>query len=281
MPPAELIAEVLLKAVLPAAALAALLLGVIEFLGGKQSVAAAAALALAAGVGLGFWLCGTVELASGSSRWNQLPWAALAALGVGVSLRLPGVPSAVAWITKAVCAAAIAWFVIPPETRADGWWFVPGFAVVVFAEWALLERLAARPPDGSIAAALALSALTAAAVLVHAGSTRLMEANIVLAAALGGLSAAAWWRRLDVGAAVPGAVVLLAGVALFGQQSTYTEISWTAFLLAAAAPLTLAVSLPLWRLHGARLLLVRLALLLPPLVAAAVLAAEAGPLMSE
>lgn len=281
MPPLELIVSMFLKAVLPAAATAATLLIVIERCGGKESVSAAAALAAAAGIGLGFWLCDTVELVSGASTWNQLPWAALAALGIGVSVRLPGVPAAVAWLTRAACAGLIAWLVIPQETRAEAWWFVPGFALVVFAEWALLEHLAARPPDGSVAAALSLSALTAAAVLVHAGSTRLMEANIVPAAALAGLAVAAWRRRLDVGAAAPGAVVLVVGILLFGQQSTFSEVSWWAFLLAATAPLTLAVTLFFRNLQGPRLLLLRLAVLLPPLLAALYLAREAGPLEFE
>lgn len=281
MPPLELMLGMLVKAVLPAAATAALLFAVIEYVGGKESVSAAAALAFAAGVGLGFWLCDTVELVSGASKWNQLPWAALAALGVGVSLRLPGVPKFVAWPTQAACAGVIAWLVIPPETRAEAWWFVPGFAIVVFAEGALLEHLAARPPDGSIAATLALSALTAAGVLVHAGSGRLMEANIVLAAALGGLTVVAWWRRLDMGAAVPGAVVLLVGILLFGQQSTYSDVSWIAFLLAAMAPLTLAITLPLRALAGMPLVLLRVAVVLPPLLIALIFANEAGPLVFE
>ena len=278
MPPFDMIVGMFLKAVLPAAATAAILFFLIEYLGGKESVSAAAALALAAGVGLGFWLCDTVELESAVSKWNQLPWAALGALGVGVSVRLPGVPAAVAWLMRAACAGVIAWLVIPPQTTAEGWWFVPAFAAIIFAEWAFLEHLAARPPDGSIAAALALSALTAGVVLVQAGSLRLMEANVVQAAALSGLAVVAWWRRSDLGAAVPGAAVLLPGILLFGQQATFTDISWWAFLLAAAAPLTLVVTLPFRTLGGIRLALLRLAVLLPPLIAALILA---GPVESE
>jgi hypothetical protein len=185
---------------------------------------------------------------------------------------LPGVPTVVAWLTRAACAGFIAWIVVPPETAAEGWWLVPGFALVVFAEWALLEHLAARPPDGSIGAALAATALTAGVVLVVAASMRLMEANIVLASALGGLTVVAWLRRLDLGAAIPGAAVLIPGILFFGQQATFSDVSWWAFLLAAVAPLVLALTLPFRTLGGIRLALLRLAvllpMLLPPLIAA-------------
>jgi len=267
MPPPEMIVGMFLKAVLPAAATAAILFLAIARFGGKDAVSAAAALAMAVGGGLGFWLCDTVELVSGASKWNQLPWAALAALGIGVSVRWPGVPKVVAWLTRPACAGVIAWLVIPPETTAEGWWLVPGFALVVFAEWALLEHLAARPPDGSIGAALALTALTAGVVLVIAGSMRLMEANMVLASALGGLAVVAWWRRLDLGAAVPAAAVLIPGILFFGQQATtFSDVPWWAFLLTAVAPSILAATLPFRKLGGIRLALLRLAVLMPMLV---------------
>ena len=130
MPPPEMIVGMFLKAVLPAAATAAILFLAIARFGGKDAVSAAAALAMAVGGGLGFWLCDTVELVSGASKWNQLPWAALAALGIGISVRWPGVPKVVAWLTRPACAGVIAWLVIPPETTAEGWWLVPGFVLV-------------------------------------------------------------------------------------------------------------------------------------------------------
>ena len=77
---------------------------------------------------------------------------------------------------------------------------------------------------------------------------------------------------------VPGAAVLLPGILLFGQQSTFSDISWWAFLLAAAAPLTLAVTMFARPWSGIRLSLLRAAVLLPPLIAAMYLAREAGPL---
>src|SRR5262249_8669259 len=152
------------------------------------------ALGLAVGVALGLWRRGAPTLISPhDSPWNRLPLAALRAPLVGLITRVPPAllaspapqrrtsrPGAIApgWLLRAAAVAAIAWWVVPvtnpgeeagPEELAAAermTWLLPACAGVMFAQWALLEPLAARPAGGSIPFLLALCAFTAAAVLI-------------------------------------------------------------------------------------------------------------------
>jgi hypothetical protein len=283
MPPPDLVLDALLYAVLPAALVAAVLTAAAAWLGGAKFAPAGAALGLAGGVLLGGWLRDTLTLEAGTSAWNRLPWAALAALAVGLAARWPRLPRLAGWPLRALAAVAAAWWVVPPEVRSEVTWLPAALAAVMLAEWALLEPLAARPPGGSVPLALALTAFVAATVLICANTARLTDAATVLAAALGGVAVVSWWRRSDAGSAVPGVVVLLPGLLLMGQQTTYSEVPWQAFATAAGAPLVLAVTLlpPLHSWQGTRLHLLRWALLLVPLAIAGGLAVQSGELEFE
>jgi hypothetical protein len=286
MPPLSLllplIVHQLLHAVLPALALAAVVMAAGVLLGGVKQAPSAAALGLGAGAALGLWLSDAMELVPGNPTWNRLPWAALAALWVGHIARLPELQPAAGWLLRAAAAIVIAWVGIPSSMRAEFDWLAPVVAAVIFAHWAILERLAADPPDGSIPLCLALVFLTAGAVLIHAGSARLMDVAVVLASALTGLALVAWWRRADAGGAVPAVAVALPLLMLMGQRETFSEIPWYGFALPALAPLLLAEALPLSSWHGPRpqltRLLVILLLLAVPLGVAFYLAQAAGPL---
>jgi hypothetical protein len=303
MPPLSMLGEVLLYSVAPAALTAAALLVVIERLGGPRL---ASAVGLLAGAGLGLWLGDALTLIPGMSPWNRLPAAALAATAVGVTVqaaRIPAalgdpaaavaavlfgwiprearVPAALGWMLRAACSAWLAWWIVPETLRWESWWLVPAFAIVVFSEWAVMEDGAARSPGATAPLVLGISAYVAAAVLIHAGSARLTDAAIVLGSALSGIALIAWWRRCDAGGAVPGAAVFLPGLLLVGQQETFSDIPWPGFAIAAAAPLALVFSLPARTWPMARLHLLRLALMLPPWIAALYLARQAGPLEFE
>jgi hypothetical protein len=269
-----MVVDMMLKAVLPAALVAAVLMAAVTFLAGVKLAPLGAALGVAGGFFAGTWLRGALPLAPGDSAWNGLPWAALAALAGGLVVRLPRLPPPAGWLLRAATAAGAAWWSVPAELWKETPWLPAAFAVTILIEWVLLEFLATRPPGAEVPWALALTALVAAAVLVHAGSARLMDIATVLAAALFGIGAAAWWQRADGGGAVPGAVIILPGVLLMGQQETFGDVPWPAFAAAAAAPLVLA--LPLLPQP-----LLRLALILVPLAVAVVLAAQAGPLEFE
>jgi hypothetical protein len=263
-------------------ALAAAVMAAGVLLGGAKQAANAAALGLCAGASTGLWLSDALELVPGNPIWNRLPWAALAALWLGRITRLPELQPAACWLLRAATAIVIAWVGIPLDMRAEADWLAPTVAAVIFTHWAILERLAAEPPDGSVLFCLALVFVTAAAVLIHAGSARLTDVAIVLASALTGLAVVAWWRRVDAGGAIPAVAVVLPILLLMGQRETFSEIPWYAFALPALAPLLLAEALPLSSWHGRRpqlaRLLVMVLLLLPPLGAAFYLALAAGPL---
>jgi hypothetical protein len=256
---------------------------VVRFVGGAKLASMGTALGLGGGFLLGNWLRGTLTLAPGASSWNRLPWIALAALAVGVAVRLPRTPLSVWLLLRASLAAAAAWWVVPAEVWLETPWLPATFGAVILAEWVLLEFLAAKPPGGSVPWMLAMTAFCAAAILIHAGTARLMDVATVLGAALFGVGAATWWQQSESGGAVSGAVLVLPGILLMGQQETFSEVPWTAFAFAACAPLTLALTLlpPIRLWPGWKIGLCRFALVLVPVAVAVLLAVQAGPLEFE
>jgi hypothetical protein len=274
VPPLPLLVDVLLFAVLPALGLAALVTAVLVWVGLPRS---AASLGLLAGATLGLWLREALTLISGASAWNRLPWAALGALWIARMTRVTDLPASTVWVVRAAAAVAIAWLVIPAASRAEADWLSPVFAALVLAQWAVLERLAAQPSGGSVPACLAVIFLVAGGVLIHAGSARLSNAGLVLAAAFAGLALASGWFGADCGDAVPAAAVFLPGLLLMGQQETFSEVPWQAFALPALVPVLLAEALPVGQRPRVRLAVVVLTVLVP-LVIALGLARAAGSL---
>lgn len=268
MPPPEMILDALLYAFAPALVVAAALFALVEWLGGKEWAPLGSALGLTIGMTLSLWLRGALALTSSDSAWNHLPLAAAALLAIGLASRSQRVPRIVAWLVRTGCVASAAWWVIPAAEQADAWWLAPGFAAITLAEWVLLEHLASKPPNGTPPFCLALTAFFAVPVLIQAASGSGADAATVLAAALGGVAAVAWLRSADADAVVPGAAMFLNGILLAGQRGTFTDVPWAAFLLVAVAPLSLILTLTARRFTGVTLLLLRIVVLLPLLVAA-------------
>jgi hypothetical protein len=221
------------------------------------------------------WLDGHLTLQGGETPWNRLPWAALAALWIGRIARMAAVSPIACVLLRGGAALGTAWLVIPSAIRRDVDWLMPAFAAVILATWALLEYLAAEPIDadppfsiqpksknqlpideptgrggGAVPLLVALALFTAGLVCVHASTGRLMEAAFVAGAALAGVALVATLCRADAGGALPAAAILLPGLLLMAQQTTYSEIPWYGFALPAVVPLLLAESLPLRRWHG-------------------------------
>jgi hypothetical protein len=280
MPPLDQVRDAVLLGVLPAALVAAVVMALVERLGGPRFAPAGAALGLASGFMLGGWLQDALTLIANPSAWNRLPWAALLAVQVGLVARLPRVPLVLGWLLRGAVVIAAAWGVVPERVTNALPWLPVAFAAVLMGGWALLEPLADRPPGGSVPMLLALSAFAAGGILIHASSKRLMDAETALGAALTGVAAVSCWRRADGGGAVPGAVVLLPGLLLMGQQETFTEIPWPVFAAPALAPFMLVVALvpPFRSWEGRRLHVLRLALVLVPLAVAVGLAMSIAPL---
>jgi hypothetical protein len=302
LPPPDILRDVLLYAVLPALLASAAIMALVErFLGAKQAPAGAA-IGLAVGIVLGLWirrasfegwhvgpdetlasaLANSLRMAltlfSGESAWNRLPWAALGLLCVGRVARLPDLQPIDGWLLRGAAALTATWLVIPAKSQEEVAWLMPAFAVVVLAEWAILEILAAQPPGGTVIFSAATAFFVASTVLIQAAWATKADVAIVLSSALTGLAIVAAWRRVDGGGGAPVAALLLPSLMLMGQQETESAVPWQAFALTACAPLMLAITLPLRRWQSVWLRALQFGLVLLPLGVAAYLT---GPIKFE
>jgi hypothetical protein len=283
LPPTELVLPVLRNAVLPPLTIAAGVLAVVLGVGGRRFAAAGAALALAAGVAAGNHFQEAMPLKPEKAAWHWLPWVALEALLIGLLTRRPEVPAVLGWLLRATTAAGAALLLMPEAFRAEAWWHLWAFAAVVLILWGLLEYAADHPPGGALPLGLALAFLGSATILLHAHSARLADIAVMTASGLSGIAVIAWWAKTGISGAMPAAAVLLPGVLLAGYTETFSDVPWTSFLVAGAAPLVLLPTLlpPLSRWSGWRLRLVQLGLLLVPVVYAVTRAMQAESIEFE
>src|SRR5262245_6645503 len=223
LPPANLVRELLVSAVLPSLAAAVAVLALSLIAGKQRGAAVGAALALAAGFAAGNYLRGVVPWVPERSAWHWLPAAALAALAAGLIARIPRVPVPVRFLLRAAACALAACLLAPADLRAEKSWLQPAFLLVVLVEWEVLEGSAGRSPGGGVPLGLALVFVGGAAVLIHAHSARLADVAFLVAAAFTGIAAVAWWARADGAGAMPGAAVLLPGLLLAGHSEPYSE----------------------------------------------------------
>jgi hypothetical protein len=293
-PPLDMTRDVLLYAVLPALVGAAAVMAIVERCFGARQAQAAAAVGLIAGTMLGLflrvasfnewpraadqtlassaatWLRMSLTPMSGDSSWNRLPLAALGLLCVGRLARLPDLRPIDSRLLRAAASVTAAWAVIPTTAQEEIAWLMPVFAVVVFAEWMILDMLTASPPGGTVIFSLALVFFVASMPLIQAGWGSLADVAIVLSAAWTGIAIVATWRHVDGGGGVPVVALLLPSMMLLGHLLT-DEVPWQAFALIAGAPLMLAFTLPLRHWQSVWLRVLQLALVLLPLGVAAYL----------
>jgi hypothetical protein len=290
MPSWELIQDnalpMLLYLVLPALVSSALIMAVVAWLGGAKQAAAGAAIALCIGAFVGLWVNAAAPslmrefsdlpaqqtafrdaLQLDASTWNRLPWAILAVVVIG---RLANIADG--WLVRGGAVIAIAWCLLPDADREQYIWMTPAFAVVIFALWEILDRLAVQPGSGSVAVGVVLSLVTASEIMLHAHSARLMGALTALGFAFAGLAIIACWRNVDFRGAIPAVAVALPSLLLMGQRTTISKLPWYVFALPVCAPILLAATLPFAHWPKLRLHLMRLALVLTPLAVAVVLA---------
>jgi hypothetical protein len=306
LPPSHIVRDALLYLILPAFLLAAMTLGLIAWFGGEKQAPGGAALGfLAAVIGgptLGHWFYDLIRFAREgseakdlfefwfsltlapmppSSAWSRLPWAALAALCVGRLTR--EAPAADAWLVRGATAFALAWWIVPEHTlEAIAWWIVPALAAAMLLNWMLLDYLASKPIDGSVALGVFACFFAASVVLLHASIARLSEPAVVIASAFAGLAVVAFWRGIDTSGAMPAAAVVLPVLSLTGQQESVVEaVPMGAYVLTALAPLALVFALPFTHWPTVWLMAWRFVLVAIPLSGAIALAMQAGPLQFE
>ena len=292
--------EILKYMGLPALVSAALILFVIEWLGGAKQSAAGAALAIIVGavVGLIGRDLGSVLkeglprdqsldtilienlrkivpdiLWYNSGTWDRLPWAVLGALSVGrVAGRSDG-----GWFLRGAAAIGIAWWLVPEALREQHFWLVPAYAGTIWLLWIILDDQGSQPGGSSVSLCASLVMLTAAPVILLAGSMKLMDSAFVLGFAMAGIWLIAFWRTVDVSGATPAIAVALPSLLLICQQTVSSELPWYVYASPAFAPLVLIPAMlvqdgPRWALHLMRLLLI----LLPLAFAMVILMRETG-----
>jgi hypothetical protein len=181
----------------------------------------------------------------------------------------------------AVCGLA-AWVFVPQEAYAK-LWPLAVFGALIFIGWVGSEALSQRVPGGTVPLGLSFSLLGASFVVAHAHSARFADALAIPGAALFGIALVAFITRVDPSGAFAGVALVLPAVLLMSQQSTFSEISWYAFLLAAAPPVTIGLLAipPLSRLSGGWRFFLFWVLCLGPTIAAVTLAVRAETLIED
>jgi len=288
-PPLDLLLDILLNDFLTPALFAGALLYLAR---GRRSGAVGAVLGLLCGLAIGIWfnvqqmtkdlvggkppssdwLRGNLPFWPESLGWHWLFGMTLAALVVGLVMRIPGWPERLGWVVLATTTLA-ACLLVASFVQQWGLWIVHGFAFVAAGEWVITEEQARRQPGGLVPFWLAGVFLAGAIVLIHAHCNRFFDLALIFCSTLGALGVVAWLCRLDVGSVVPGAVVALCCLLLAGFSETSSEVPAICFFLVALAPLLLGVTLlpPLTRMSALYRGLLQTALLLLPLVIAVIL----------
>jgi hypothetical protein len=251
MPPLELVLPVLGWVVAPAFLVAVVLLAAGIRIFGSHAAGPCAAAAFLAGCVTSNTL-GDPTLPWPPERlgWHWLLWPTALAMLVEVAARRPQVPATASWLLRALTAGHAAWLLVPSGLPSElDWvvpvyvWAVPAFALVVLAEWGILQSLATELPGGTLPLAAACALLGAAGVIIHAHSARMTDIATFAAASFAGVALIAAWSRTDVGAVMPAAAVMLPGLVLSAYYETFSEVPPQAFAFVALAPLTLAVPL--------------------------------------
>ncbi len=170
-----------------------------------------------------------------------IPWAGLIAIGGGLLLRLPRLPTAMSSVVRICIAAIAARMIVPADLASGSPWLAWPVGLLIFSIWSLAERRSVRVPHEVTSAAAGLASLGAAAVLLHAHSARLTDVATLIAFASFGISVVACWKRIDAAGAVPAIAVGLPGVLVSGYHETFSEVPALAFVLPALAPLATAL----------------------------------------
>lgn len=295
MPPWSEVWDVLRSVLGPSLASAALVYGVLRFVGGERAAAWAAGIALLVGIGAGNllreampwridaeqaltlqdWstaLIGAVTGAPGElppppRYW--LPWLAVVTLAVELLSRVPRVPGLLGWTLRALVAALAGRLLTPLDTQQAQPGLLAVTAGVMLLNWLAAITLARRWRGAGPAIVAGLACALAAGVMLHAHSARLSDLALFPFAALMGIAAVAWRYPGDLGPALAPLALWLPGLAWAAHHETFSEVPTISIVLVGLAPLAWCLGcLPdHWRRGWLRVGLVGLAALLPVLIA--------------
>ncbi len=306
LPPTKDVLDALHHTALPAAAGAALVMAAFLSLG-RWAAALCTAVAVAVGFGWANYTFDTLSWSGtgrvipwyaedGAPAWHRLPRAAAFLLVAGLVSRWLGLLSPrllperywwganlFTWAVRVASVAVVAPGLVPDAAVADHIWLRPVLVLTMLALWVALDGVARNEAGTEVAAYLAAAFVVAGAVLLYAHSARFMDVAVMCGCAAAGVAVAAFPTRADTSGAVPLGVVGLPALMLHGRVSLDSQVPVTSFVLVALAPLALlpfllpaAARQPRWVVIPLRALLV-----LAPLVAAVVLAAQHEKLAFE
>jgi hypothetical protein len=298
LPPAKDVLDALHHTALPAAAGAAL--AACAFLSlGRWAAALGSAVAVVVGFGWANYTFDALSL-TGTGRvvpwlpeadapaWHGLPRAGLILLAVGLLSRWAGLLTArflderhrwgaglVVWAARLGGVAVVAPGLVPAAWAAEFAWLKPALVAAMLGLWVALDGVA-RDRGSEAAAYLAAAFLAAGGVLIYAHSARFMDIAVMCGCAAAGVAVASFPTRADTSGAVPLGVAGLPTLLLNGRFATESQVPLASFWLAALAPLALLPFLLPIVARRPRWITIplRAALVLAPLVAAVVLAAQ-------
>jgi hypothetical protein len=228
--------------------------------------------------------------------WHGLPRAALILLVVGLVSRWLGLfvtrylderrrwgATLLIWAVRAGVVAVVAPGLVPAEWAGESAWLKPALVAAMLAVWVALDGVARNEAGSEVAAYLAVAFVAAGAVLLYHHTARFMDLAVMCGCAAAGVAVASFPTRADASGAVPLGVVGLPGLMLNGRYLVESQVPVTSFWLVVLAPLGLltflipaVARLPRWVVIPLRAVLV-----LAPLVAAVVLAAQHEKLAFE
>ncbi|HVL12405.1 MAG TPA: hypothetical protein VM529_07560 [Gemmata sp.] len=316
LPPPKLILESLQTDILPAAGAGALVMCAFLLLGRWAGALGSAAAVVVAFLAANFtldkldfeeeptwaktWRLVPWKPAEEAPGWHWLPRAGLLLVAVGVVSRWIGLLAArklperlwwganlLVWAPR-VAAVVIAsgWLSSGKAASAPEWASLQyQLAAAMLAVWVALDGVARSDAGAEAAAYQGAIFFAGATLIVYAHSKFFMDFAVILSFALFGIAAAAGIGRGDTSGAVPATVAFLPGLMFAIQPSMEThKVPPVAFWLVALAPLMLLPFLvpALWRrTNDVYVRAGRAALVLAPLVAALVLAAQNETLAFE
>jgi hypothetical protein len=306
LPPTEDVLYALRHTALPAAAGAALVMAaVLAF--GRWAAALGSAVAVVVGFGWGNYTFDSLSWTNtsrvipwfaeeSSPAWHRMPVAALILLVVGLVSRWFGLLTALVlpvrywwsaslftWAARVAAVGVVAPGLVPVDAAAEYSWLRPALAAIMLVLWVVLDGVARDRAGSEVAAYLAVAFLVAGTILLYAHSARFMDIAVMCGCALAGVAVVAFPTRADTIGAAPLGAMGLPALMLNGRFSVESRVPVESFWLVALAPLVLLpFLLPVVARQSRRVIVpVRALLVLAPLVAAVILAAQHEKLVFE
>jgi hypothetical protein len=236
------LADFLYGGLIPAAVAAALWVLLPRHSGAPPLQRFATAAGFAAAVHAGYWLL-ALGKAVPASHWEWLPWVLLLSLAGALPVASGTRGRVLRSALLLVAAVAASWMLVPDWEHLEPSRLLHRFVLIVgiVAVSAGLAPLARRMPAAKLLLLLAVVLVSESVILALGGSLRFAQITGCGAAALAGMSLAAFFDRTGRtadGIALPFAL-LAAGMMLIGHVNSFSDVPHISYLFPPLAPLAL------------------------------------------